>query len=75
VSDRNLPAPGAPPPSLLERLKAWLQAQGAQVQPASREVADAMNAKLPDQLSARPAIEEAARRRAMMDELLRNADR
>lgn len=51
-------------PSLMDRFLAWIRSLGSdQQQPASQGVADAMNAQLPDAVSARPAIIEAARRR------------
>jgi hypothetical protein len=65
ASIERLHAMGAEP-SLMERFMTWLASigRGPQAQQqAGRGVADAMNAKLPPGLSARPGIQQAAERR------------
>lgn len=62
-------------PSLFELLRQWLTSTPEQNQPTSQAVADELNRLLPNELSARPGIEEDRRRKAAMDEMLREANR
>jgi hypothetical protein len=59
---------GQEDPALLERLMAFFRSGGAQ--PEGREAADAMNAKLPDQLSARKAVLKKRKQMEDMDRML-----
>lgn len=59
--------------SLFERLRAWLASSGQEAQPASRDVAEEIHKLLPEELSARSGIEEDRRRKAMLEEIARNA--
>lgn len=61
--------------SLFEALRQWFASRGAETQPAGREVADEIHAALPESLSARGAIEEDRRRKAMIEQMLAESSR
>lgn len=63
-------------PGFLELIMRRLMAQGLEEKAStSRDVDEEMNKALPESLSARKALEEDRRRKRMMDEMLREANR
>jgi hypothetical protein len=69
VSDDGAAA-GQPPAGLWERFLRWLGAQGADAQPASRDVAEGINRALPDSVGGRAAVEKMRERQRAMDSQL-----
>lgn len=55
-------------PTRWEKLRRWFHAKDEEKQPASREVADEINAALPEELSAREAVLKKRKRLKQLDE-------
>lgn len=72
MADGGQVPPQQPDPSLWEAIRRWAAAKGDQAAPAGRDVDEAMNAKLPEALSARRAVLQQRERQRQADAAARD---